>query len=341
MKLVARVAASSSAAFVAAAVMVAGLALTGVDSAHAQGAWPSKPVKVLVPFPAGGQLDLVVRAIADKLAPALGQPIVVENRTGADGNIAAEAVARSGGDGYTWLATSVPFATSVSMAPRGGQNALRYDPVNDFRPVANLGTSSFVLCVPSSLPVKTVAEFVAYAKSNPGKLSYAGTSRGSVTHLSTEMFKSATGTQMEFIGYAGIPPAMTDLLGGRLQFMSVGIVAATPQINAGKLTPLAVLDAERHPLLPNVPSIVEAGYPQVQASTWFGLLVPKDTPRDVVDRINAEVMKIVRTPEIVEKFRAMGVNAAAVNTPEQFDAFLKADIERWRRVIRDAGISTD
>ena len=161
----------------------------------------------------------------------------------------------------------MPFATQVSLAPK----SMRYDPIADFQPVANLGTSSFVLCVPASLPVKTVGEFVAYAKANAGKLSYAGTSRGSVTHLSTEMFKRATGTEMEFIGYAGIPPALTDLVGGRLQFMSVGIVAAMPQIKAGKLRPLAVLDAERHPLLPDVPSIAEAGFPDLAVSTWFGI----------------------------------------------------------------------
>jgi tripartite-type tricarboxylate transporter receptor subunit TctC len=207
--------------------------------------------------------------------------------------------------------------------------------------VANLGTSSFVLCVPAALPVKNVADFIAYAKANQGKMSYAGTSRGSVTHLSTEMFKRATGAEMEFIGYAGIPPAMTDLIGGRLQFMSVGIIAAMPQITAGKLRPLAVLDAERHPLLPDVPSIVEAGYPDVIASTWFGLLVPAQTPREVVQTLNAEVMKIVRSPEVIEKFKGMGVNPVAANTPEQFDAFVKADIARWRKVIKDANIVTE
>jgi tripartite-type tricarboxylate transporter receptor subunit TctC len=313
------------------------LLLSCMQAAHAQAVWPGKPIKVIVPFPAGGQLDVVVRTVTDRLSPVLGQPIVVENRTGADGNIGAEAVARSAADGYTWLATSVPFATQVSLAPK----TLRFDPVADFRPVANLGTSSFVLCVPAALPVKSVAEFIAYAKSHPGQMSYAGTSRGSVTHLSTEMFKRATGTEMEFIGYAGIPPALTDLIGGRLQFMSVGIIAAMPQIAAGKLRPLAVLDAERHPLLPDVPSIAEAGYPDVIASTWFGLLVPAQSPREVVQAISAEVMKIVRTPEIVEKFKSMGVNPIAPNTPEQFEAFLKADIARWRKVIKDANIVTE
>ncbi|MBK7474094.1 MAG: tripartite tricarboxylate transporter substrate binding protein [Betaproteobacteria bacterium] len=313
------------------------LLLSCLQVAQAQVVWPGKPVKVLVPFPAGGQLDVVVRSVTDKLAPILGQTIVVENRTGADGNIAAEAVARSAPDGSTWLATSVPFATGVSLAPK----SLRFDPVADFKPVANLGTSSFVLCVPAALPVKTVAEFIAYAKANPGKISYAGTSRGSVTHLSTEMFKRATGTEMEFIGYAGIPPAPTDLIGGRLQFMSLGIVAAMPQITAGKVRPLAVLDAERHPLLPDVPSIAEAGYPDVLASTWFGLLVPAQVPRELVQTLNAEVMKIVRSPEIVDKFKGMGVNPVAPNTPEQFEAFLKADIARWGKVIREAKIAAE
>lgn len=319
---------------VACATCLLVLCMTG---AAAQSGWPNRPIKVIVPFPAGGQLDVVVRSVTDKLSPILGQPIVVETRTGADGNIGAEAVARSAPDGYTWLATSVPFATQVSLAPK----SLRFDPVADFRPVANLGTSSFVLCVPVSLPVKSVAEFIAYAKANAGKVSYAGTSRGSVTHLSTEMFKRATGTKMEFIGYAGIPPALTDLIGGRLQFMSVGIVAAMPQIKAGTIRPLAVLDAERHPLLPDVPSIAEAGYPELAVSTWFGLLVPAQTPPEIVQRINAETMKIVRSPEIVDKFRGMGVNPIAANTPEQFDAFLKADIQRWGKVIREANVKTE
>ena len=319
-----------------AVVLTAGFA-AAAPHALAQPAWANKPIKVLVPFPAGGQLDVVVRMVTDKLSPVLGQPIVVENRTGADGNIAADAVAKSAPDGLTWLATSVPFATSVSLVPK----TLRYDPIADFKPVANLGTSSFVLCVPSNLPVKTVAEFVAYEKANAGKVSYAGTSRGSVTHLSSEMFKRAAGIEMEFVGYAGIPPAMQDLVGGRLQFMSVGIIAAMPQIGAGRIRPLAVLDAERHPLLPDVPSIAEAGYPDVLASTWFGLLVPAKVPGDVVATINAETMKVLKMPDVVEKLKALGVNPAATNSPEQFDAFLKADIARWKKVIVDAKVTVE
>jgi tripartite-type tricarboxylate transporter receptor subunit TctC len=306
-------------------------------AAYAQPAWPARPIKVLVPFPAGGQLDVVVRMVGDRLLPALGQPIIVENRTGADGNIAAEAVAKSAPDGYTWLSTSVPFATASSLNTK----TLRYDPAADFKPVALLGTSSFVLCVPTSLPVQTLAEFVAYAKANAGRISYAGTSRGSVTHLSTEMFKRAAAIEMEFVGYAGIPPALTDLIGGRLQFMSVGIVAAMPQIAAGKLRPLAVLDEKRHPQLPDVPSIVEAGYRDVLASTWFGLLVPAQVPGEVVQRINAETMKALAAPEVVERLKGMGVNPVGSNTPEQFAAFLKSDMERWRKVIKAANVTVE
>lgn len=312
-------------------------AVLGIAVAHAQAAWPSKPIHAIVPFPAGGQLDVVVRTVADRISPALGQPIAVETKTGADGNIAAEFVARSAPDGYTWLTTSVPFATAPSLQPK----SLRYSPTRDFVPVANLGTSSFVFAVPASLPVNTLQEFVAYARARPGKLSYAGTSRGSVVHLSTEMFKRAAGIDMEFIGYAGIPPALTDLLGDRLQFMSIGVIAALPHIKSGKLKALAVLDRERHRLLPDVPTIVEAGYPDLTVNTWFGVLVPARTPKEIVQRINAEIMTALATPEITAKLSALGVDPVKPHGPEGFGALLDADIARWGKVVRDAGITTD
>jgi tripartite-type tricarboxylate transporter receptor subunit TctC len=298
-------------------------------------AWPEHPIKVLVPFPAGGQLDIVVRMIAEKIEPALGQPIVVEVRTGADGNIAAEAVARSAPDGYTWLTTSVPFATQVSLQP----GKLRYDPMRDFVPVANLGTASFVLVVPASSPVHSLKEFIAYAKAHPGELSYAGTSVGSVTHLSTEMFARAAGLRMEMIPYAGIPAAMSDLLSGRTQFMSTGLIAALPQIKSGKLRPLAILAPKRHPQLPDVPTIVEEGYPDLTVATWFGLLMPAKTPPAIVERVNAEVMKALQSPDVLEKYRTIGVDPVAPHTPAQFGAFLHREIDRWGKVIRDAKVT--
>jgi tripartite-type tricarboxylate transporter receptor subunit TctC len=301
----------------------------------AQAAWPERPIKVIVPFPAGGQLDVVVRLIADTMSPALGQPIVVEVRTGADGNIGAEAVARSAPDGYTWLATSVPFTTQAALQP----GKLRYDPLADFLPVANLGTASFVLVVPNSLPVKTLKEFIAYAKARPGELSYAGTSVGSVTHLSTEMFARTAGIRMEMIPYAGIPAAMSDLLSGRTQFMSTGVIAALPQIKGGKLKPLAILAPQRHPQLPDVPTIVEEGYPELTVATWFGLLMPAGTPRDIVQRANTEVMKALRAPEVLAKYQSMGVDPAAAHGPEAFGALLRSESDRWGKVIRDAHVT--
>jgi tripartite-type tricarboxylate transporter receptor subunit TctC len=316
--------------------IVAALCLAAVATA-AQAAWPEHPIKVLVPFPAGGQLDVVVRMIADRISPALGQPIVAEVRTGADGNIAAEAVARSTADGYTWLSTSVPFATQISLQP----GKLRYDPLRDFEPVANLGTASFILVVPTSVPVNTLKEFIAYAKARPGQLSYAGTSVGSVTHLSTEMFARAVGIRMEMIPYAGIPAAMSDLLAGRTQFMSTGVIAALPQIKAGKLKPLAILAPQRLAQLPDVPTIVEEGYPDLTVATWFGLFVPAHTPAPVVERINAEVMKALSSPEIQEKYRKIGVDPVAPHTPAQFGAFVKGEVERWGKVIRDANVKVE
>ena len=299
--------------------------------------WPSHPIKVVVPFPAGGQLDVVVRMIAEKISPALGQPILVETRLGADGNIAAEGVARSTPDGYTWLSTSVPFATQTSLQP----GKLKYDPVKDFVPVANLGTASFVLVVPTTVPVTTLREFVEYAKARPGQLSYAGTSVGSVTHLSTELFERAAGIKMEMIPYAGIPAAMSDLVSGRTQFMSTGVIAALPQIKGGKLKPLAILAPTRHAQLPDVPTIAEAGYPGLTVETWFGLLMPAGTPREIVERVNAEVMRALAAPDVLAKFQAIGVDAPKPHDPAAFGALLRSEIDRWGKVIRDANVKVD
>jgi tripartite-type tricarboxylate transporter receptor subunit TctC len=317
-------------------LLVAVLA-TVLFAPFANATWPEHPIKIIVPFPAGGQLDVVVRMIADKISPALGQPIVVEVRTGADGNIGAEAVARSAPDGYTWLATSVPFTTQASLQP----DKLRYSAQKDFEPVANLGTASFVLVVPNSVPVSTLKEFIAYAKARPGQLSYAGTSVGSVTHLSTEMFARAVGIKMEMIPYAGIPAAMSDLLSGRTQFMSTGVIAALPQIKAGKLKPLAILAAERHPQLPDVPTIVEEGYPNLTVETWFGLLMPAGTPPDIVRKVNSEVMNALRADDIIAKYRTIGVDPVKPHAPEAFGALLSSEIARWGKVIREANVKVE
>ena len=304
--------------------------------AHAQSDWPTRPIRVIVPFPAGGQLDNVIRLVTDKLSPVLGQPIVVENRTGADGNIGTQSVAKAAPDGYTWLAQSAPYTIQAALRPQ----ALGYS-TRDFQPVINLGTSAFVLVVPTTVPAKTLDEFVAYAKARPDQLSYAGSAVGTTVHLSTEMFQHAAGTKMQMVPYPGIPPALADLVTGRTQFMSVGIVAGLPMIKAGKLVPLAVLDTERHPLLPDVPTTAEKGYPKVTISTWFGLLVPANTPKNIVQRINAELTKIAQSPEVLARYQSMGVDPVKPNGPEAFDANLKSEIERWATIIKEAKIKAE
>ena len=315
---------------------LSGLLFLIASPAQAQPAWPAKPIRLIVPFPAGGQLDVVVRIITEKVSTALGQPIVVENRTGADGKIGTEFVAKSAPDGYTWLGTSVPFTTYVSLNPQAG-----YDPIRDFSAVAMLGTSSFVLVVPTSLPVKNLKEFIAYAKARPGELSYGSASAGSIVHLSSELFQRATGTRMVRIPYQGMNTAVPDLITGRTQFMSLGAVLALPQISAGKLRPLAVLESERLAQFSDVPSIVEEGYPDLTVSTWFGLLVPAHTPKDIVQRINAEVMKAMHSPDVLPRYQKMGVDPVKPHGPEVFEAKIRSDVARWSTVVKEAGIKPD
>ena len=319
------------------ASIVVGLAAALSFAAVAQPAWPTKPIHLIVPFPAGGQLDVVARLVADRLSPLLGQPIIVEVKPGADGNIGTEFVARSAPDGYTWLAASPPTTIQPSVRPK----TLRYDTLRDFQGVALMGTSPFVFVVPATLPVNSLTEFVAYAKARPGALSYAGSARGTVVHLATELLKHDTGIAMEMIGYQGQPSAIADLLTGRVQFMTLGVILAEPHIRSGKLKALAVLEARRYPVLPDVPTVVELGYPDLVMSTWFGLVVPRAMPRPVVDRVNAELMKVLAAPDVIDKMKAIGAEAATPNSPEQFEQFLKDDVARWKKTVIDAAIDVD
>ena len=306
-------------------------------TATAQGTWPLRPIKIVVPFPAGGQLDIVARIVADRLTPALGQPVLVEPRPGADGNIGTELVAKSPPDGYTWVAVSPPTTIQPSVRPK----TLKYDPLRDFEPVAFLGTSPFVFAVPASLPVNNLADFIAYAKSQPGKLSYAGSARGTVVHLATELFMHNTSIKMEMINYPGQPAALTDLIAGRVQFMTLGLILAGPQVKAGKLKVLAILDNKRHPLLPDVPTITERGQSDLVMTTWFGLAMPAQVPPAIVARVNAEVSKILQSPDIVQKLQDMGIDAAKPNTPQEFGRFMRDDVARWKKVVKDAAIETE
>jgi tripartite-type tricarboxylate transporter receptor subunit TctC len=302
-----------------------------VAPVSAQPAWPAKPIRLIVPFPAGGQLDVVSRLFAERLAVVLGQPVIVEVKPGADGNIGTELVARADPDGYTWVAVSPPTTIQPSVRPK----TLR------FEPVAFIGTSPFLFVVPASIQVSSLKDFVAYARSKPGALSYAGSARGTVVHLATELFKHDAGISMEMIGYQGQPSAIADLITARVQFMTLGLILAEPQIKAGKLRALAVLDRTRDKHLPDVPSVVELGYPDLVMSTWFGIAMPHGTPAPIVQRVNAEVNKLLQSPEVVAKLDAMGVDAAKPQSPAEFGTFLKDDAARWKKVVRDASIELD
>lgn len=314
-----------------------GAALLSAATLAGAQTWPDRPIRWIIPFPAGGQLDVVARLVAERVSPALGQPIVVEARPGADGNIATELVAKSAPDGYTWLAASPPTTIQPSVRP----STLRYDPLRDFEPVALIGTSPFLFVVPSSLPVSSLAEFAAYAKARPGQLSYAGSARGTVVHLATELFTHNAGLKMETIPYPGQPSAIPDLITGRVQFMTLGLILAEPQIKAGKLKALAVLDRQRSRLLPDVPTVVELGQPDLVMTTWFGLAMPAKTPAAIVDRVNAEVMKALAAPEVVAKLESMGIDVARANRPADFASFMKEDVARWKTVVTKAKIEVD
>ena len=315
---------------------VALLAVTPLAAA-AEDAWPSKPIKIIVPFPAGGQADIVTRLIADQLGPILGQPVVVEAQPGAGGNIGTEAVVKSPADGYTWLSSGVPLTTAPSMYP----GTLGFDPEKDLVPVIRFGSTSFVLAVPPDLGVKTVDELVAYAKEHQGELSYAGSGVGSLVHLVSELFKLENGLDIQMIPYNGQPPAIADLLANRVQFMVIGISLAKPLIESGQLVALAVMDDQRHPLLPDVPSIAEAGYPTLVASGWAGYNMPAGTPQDIVDRVNAAVAEVVTRPEVVDAIQKVGWSVVPPQSPAEFGEFLTREIARWGKVVEQAGVKAE
>lgn len=299
--------------------------------------WPNKPIHVFVAFPAGGISDVLMRIIGAQISPILGQPIIVEPRPGADGNIAAELVAKSQADGYTWLLTSVPFAVQVTLRPR----AVKYDPVRDFEAVANISSSPNVFVVPAALPVGTLQEFVAYAKGRAPPPSFASPGNGTGSHLGMELFNRDAQVNLLHIPYKGQPAALTDLIAGRVDCASMAISMALPYIRSGKLKALAVIDGERNKDLPNVPSIAEAGYPSAVAVAWQALMMPAHTPREIVDRVNKEVMTALQTPDVIEKLHAIGLTPAKPNRPEDVSALIKAEIVRWRQVINETGIKAD
>jgi len=300
--------------------------------AHAQ-PYPSKPVRVIVPYPSGGIVDLLARAVTEKIAAGWGQPILVEGRPGADGNLGTEAVAKSAADGYTWLMTGPAILSNPTIYAN-----LPWNPLRDFQGVGAAVWNLNVAIVPAALPVATLQEFVAYAKTRPGQLNFGNPGTGSSNHLSTELFFQVAGIQLTNIGYKGQPPAIPDLINGQLQFKVVALGLAAPHVKSGRLKALAAFSPQRLKQLPDVPTISEAGYPEAGLVPWYGIYVPAGTPKDVVARINGEINKALASPEVQERIEKIGGLPGPIKTPDEIQAMVKSDYERWGKVVRAAGI---
>lgn len=304
--------------------------------ASAQSNYPAKPIRYIVPFPAGGPLDIVARAIGQELNKAWNQPVIVDNRPGAGGNIGADVVAKSPADGYTILMGAVStHAINPTLYSK-----LPYDPIRDFAPVTLITSVPNVLVVHPSLPVKTVKDLVALAKSKPGQLNFASGSTGSAGHLAGELFNSMAGVQMTHIPYKGAAPAVIDLIAGHVSLMFDNLASALPNIKAARVRAIAVTTLKRSPLLPELPTISESGLPGFDVSTWFGIFAPANTPPDVVNKLNTEVVRILRTSEMRERLATLGAEPVG-NKPDEFLAFIKSEIPKYAKVIKASGAKAD
>jgi tripartite-type tricarboxylate transporter receptor subunit TctC len=303
--------------------------------AQAQEAWPSRPVRFILPFPPGGGTDILGRLIAERLSASLGQPVVTENRGGAGGNVGAEAAARSAPDGYTIVLVAPSLAISPTLYSK-----INYDPVKDFAPVSLVATVPNVMITQASLPVQNLQEFIAFAKAKPGALNFGSGGAGTSNHLAGELFNIVTGAKLVHIPYKGVNLAMQDVLAGNVHLVFIGIPAAAPHIKAGKLRALALVAPQRSAALPEVPTVAEAGLRDFEVTTWYGVLAPAGTPRSVVTRLNAELVKIMHSPELKEKLAATGTDPLT-STPEEFAAYIQREIAKWGDVVRKAGVKAD
>ena len=310
------------------------LALITTSAALAQN-YPNKPIHWIVGFAAGGGADILARAVAPKLGEALGQQIIIENRTGAAGNIAMEYVVKSPPDGYTWLMGSPGLASNPSLYPK-----LTFDPIRDFATVAMLGAVPNLMVVRLSLAATSVKEFIALARSNPGKLNFASSGTGSSLHLAAELLKSMANIEMTHVPYKGSSLAENDLIGGQVDVFFDVLPSAAPYVKAGRIRALAITDLKRSSLFPELPTMDEAGVPGYRAVTWNAVLAPAGTPKEVIAKINLAVAKLLQSAEMKERFTAIGTEPLLM-TPDQFASFLREETTKWSGVIRKAGIKLD
>ena len=320
--------------------LLALLALAGLGlAAHAQPAatdWPNKPIRWVVPFPPGGAMDAIARTLGEKAGKTLGQPFVIENKPGAGGNIGADFVAKQPGDGYTLMITSIGMATNKPLYGK-----LSYDPIKDFAPVSLLAVVPNVLVTNATQPdVKTAKDVIAAARKAPGKLTYASAGNGTSIHLAGEVFTSLAQVDMLHVPYKGSGPAVSDLLGGQVNYMFDSITSARPHIESGKLRALGLTTAKRSKSLPNVPTLAEAGLPGYEVSPWFAVFMPAATPKDIVAKVNAALLEAMKDPDVVKRFETIGAEPVG-STPEEMAQHLARESERWTKLIQERGIKLD
>jgi tripartite-type tricarboxylate transporter receptor subunit TctC len=297
--------------------------------------YPSRPVRIVIPLSPGGTTDVPGRLVALKLSEAVGQNFFIENRTGAGGTIGADYVAKSKPDGYTLLMTATPHVITGNLYKN-----LPYHTLNDFAPVIRVASGPYVLTVHPSLGVNSVRELIDLAKASPGKIDYASSGNGSAQHLVGALFTYMAGVQMTHVPYKGSGPAQNDLVAGMVKVGFPGTPIVIPHVKAGRLKALGVTTAQRSPQMPDVPTIAEAGVPGYEALVWVGLLAPAGTPADIVNKLNGEVGKILRNPEVQQQLSASGVDATPT-TPEEFGAYLQIEFEKWGKVVRDSGATVN
>jgi tripartite-type tricarboxylate transporter receptor subunit TctC len=299
-------------------------------------AYPVKPIKMIVPFPAAGTTDIVARAVGQKLSEALGQQVIIDNRPGAGGNIGSDLVAKAAPDGYTLLMGTVgTHAINASLYSK-----MPFDHVKDFVPITLVAAVPNVLIVNPSVAAKSVQELIALAKAKPGQLSFASSGNGTSIHLSGELFKTMAGVDMVHVPYKGSAPALTDLMGGQVNLMFDNLPSALAHIKAGKLRALAVTSSKRSPALPDVPTISEAGLPGFEASSWFGVFAPAATPKEIIARLSAEIVKVINSAELKERLAAQGAEVVG-GSPEQFAAHIKSETAKWAKVVKASGATVD
>ena len=316
--------------------LIAAIALASIATLAQGQAWPSKPIKWVVPFAPGGTTDILARTVGEKLAVALGQPVIIENKPGAGGGVGAEYTAKAAPDGYTIMGGTIStHAINATL-----YSSLPYDPVKDFVAITLIARVPNMLVVNNDIPAKNVAELIALMKANPGKWNFASSGNGTSQHLSGELFKGMANVQMQHIPYKGSPPALTDVMGGQVSMTFDNITTAWTLAKAGKLKALAVTTAKRSPIAPDVPTLAESGLPGYEIGSWQGVFGPAGIPPEIVKRLNTEIVKIINAPDVQKKLVELGAEPVA-NSPEEFAAFVKTEVVKWGDVVKKSGAKVD